>query len=238
MAQAGYIALAFDASTQGESGGEPRFLEEPANRVEDFRCAVDYLVTLDYVDEERIGVLGICGGGGYAANAAMTERRIKAVGTVAAANIGRILREGDMSAGNALNTLEAIAKQRTAEARGGVPLYVGYIPDSQEDREKAGLTDIDVKEAVDYYKTPRGRQPGAPGKARFVSFAAAMAFDAFHLAKHLLTQPLQIIVGSVPGGFGSYRDGYELYNRAASKHKNLSVLEGISHYDLYYQSLP
>ena len=65
--------------------------------MEDFRCAVDYLVTQDFVDESRIGVLGICGGGGYAVHAAMTERRIKAVGTVVAANYGRLMREGDMS---------------------------------------------------------------------------------------------------------------------------------------------
>ncbi|WP_249671293.1 alpha/beta hydrolase, partial [Bacillus thuringiensis] len=78
----GYVTIAFDASYQGESEGEPRYIEEPAARVEDIRCAVDYLTTLAYLDNNRIGVLGVCAGGGYAVNAAMTERRIKAVGTV------------------------------------------------------------------------------------------------------------------------------------------------------------
>lgn len=233
LTKVGFITLAFDASTQGASGGEPRFSEDPATRVEDFRCAVDYLVTLPYVDDERIGVLGVCGGGGYAVNAAMTERRFKAVCTVVGANYGRLMREGDMTPDAALKTLEAIAKQRTAEARGGEPLIVGYIPNSEEDREKAGITDIDVVEAVKYYTTPRGQKPGSPNKLRFTSTAPAVSWDAFHFVELLLTQPLHIVIGAIPGGFGSYRDGLELYGRARSAEKSIQIVESVSHYDLY-----
>lgn len=151
LAEQVYVTLAFDASFQGESGGEPRFLEDPAARVEDFRCAVDYLVTLDYVDENRIGALGICGGGGYAANATMTDHRIKALGTVVAANYGRLMREGDLSPDADLQTLKAIGEQRTAEARGAEPKITTYIPNSPEEREQAGINDIDIVEAVEYY---------------------------------------------------------------------------------------
>ncbi|MFH4094922.1 alpha/beta hydrolase, partial [Acinetobacter baumannii] len=73
---------------------------------------------------------------------------------------------------------------------------------------------------------------------RFSGLAAAVGFDAFHLAEHLLTQPLQIVIGDIAGGFGSYRDGYELYSKAASKDKNLFVVKGASHYDLYDQPEP
>jgi len=235
LTELGYVTLAFDASHQGASGGEPRYLEDPATRVEDFRCAVDYLVTLDYVNEDRIGVVGICGGGGYAANATMTDHRIKALGTVVAANYGRVMREGDLSANAAVATLEAIGKQRTAEARGAEPHITTYIPTSVEEREKAGITDIDIVNAVEYYTTDRGQSAGSPNKLRFSGLEAAVGFDAFHLAEVLLTQPLQVIVGDVPGGFGSYRDGFELFDRARSEKKDIFVVQGASHYDLYDQ---
>lgn len=191
LAEKGFVTIAFDASYQGESEGEPRYAENPAARVEDIRCAVDYLTTLDCVDENRIGVLGVCAGGGYAVTAAMTERRIKAVGTVVAANIGRIQRQS----GDPIQTLEAIAAQRTAEARGAESMIVQWIPCNQEEREKAGMNDIDLIEAVDYYTTSRGQSPNSPNKLKFTSLDALLGFDAFHLVEELLTQPLQIVIG-------------------------------------------
>ncbi|MDR1707201.1 MAG: alpha/beta hydrolase [Prevotella sp.] len=235
LAEAGFITLAFDASHQGESGGEPRFLEDPVTRVEDFRCAADYLTTLSYVDNGRIGVLGVCGGGGYAVKAAMTERRFKAVVTVVAANYGRIMREGDYTPGAAIRTLEAIAAQRTAEANGAEPFVTSYIPVNEEARKQTGINDIDIVEAVDYYTTPRGKHACSPNKLLFSGLAAALNFDAFHLADHLLTQPLHIVIGDRPGAFGSYRDGYELFNKAASAKKSFQIVAGASHYDLYDQ---
>lgn len=237
LAKEGFVVIAFDASFQGASGGEPRFIEDPTLRVEDFRHVVDYLMTLPYVDEDRIGVLGICGGGGYSINAAMTERRIKAVGTVTGANYGRLMREG-FSNYDPIALLEAIAKQRTAEVR-GEPLRVDdLLPPSVDAGKKLGIKDIDVLEATDYYRTSRGQKPHGLNRSLFSHQGAAVGWDAFHLAEVLLTQPLMVVVGDKVGGFGAYRDGCEIIGRAASKQKELVVVEGWSHYDLYDKPEP
>lgn len=88
MSELGCVALAFDASHQGESGGEPRYLENPYERVNDVRASVDYLASLAYVDADKIGCIGICAGGGYSVNAACTEHRIRAIATVSAMDVG------------------------------------------------------------------------------------------------------------------------------------------------------
>lgn len=237
LAKAGFIVIAFDASFQGESGGEPRSTENPVLRVEDFRLVTDYLMTLNYVDENRIGVLGICGGGGYALNVAMTEKRIKAVATVDAVNFGRLSREG-FSNWNPLEKLELIAKQRTAEARGETRRVDDLLPSSVEEAKAAGITDIDVLEATEYYKTDRGYQLNGVAKTLFSHSAVAIGWDAFHLAEVLLTQPLLLIAGDKVGGFGSYRDSLEIYGRARSQNKELVIVEGWSHYDLYDKPEP
>ncbi|WP_065383345.1 alpha/beta hydrolase [Hyphomonas sp. ND6WE1B] len=237
LAKEGFVVIAFDRSFQGSSGGEPRSIEDPVQAVEDFRRVVDYLVTLPYVDADRIGVLGICGGGGYAVNATMTERRIKALGTVTGANYGRLMR-GNFSQLNPIAALEAMANQRTAEARGEKVKVDDLLAPSPEAARELGVTDRDPLEATEYYRTARGQKPNGLNRSVPSHQAAAVGWDAFHLAEVLLTQPMCIVVGDLPGAFGAYRDGCEIVERAASKDKELVVAEGWSHYDLYDKPEP
>ncbi|MFF8028747.1 alpha/beta hydrolase [Streptomyces sp. NPDC007896] len=169
LAREGFVTLAFDASHQGESGGRPRHLENPASRVEDIRSAVDYLSTLGYVDAGRIGVLGICAGAGYAVNATMTDRRIKAVGTVSPIDIGAAYRlgwDGSEPVAAHLATLDAVAKQRAAEAQGADAAHVPYVPETVDE-----TTVPDMAEAHDYYRTPRARHPRSDNRMLFTSVA-------------------------------------------------------------------
>lgn len=227
LAREGFVTLAFDASHQGESGGRPRHLEDPASRVEDIRCAVDHLSALGYVDADRIGVLGICAGAGYAVNATMTDRRIKAVGTVSPIDIGAAYRlgwDGSEPVATQLATLDAVAQQRAAEAQGADAAHVPYVPESVDE-----TTVPDMAEAHDYYRTPRAEHPRSDNRMLFTSVANIYAFDAFHQVETLLTQPLLMVAGSKAG---SLWQAEQLLPRVNSP-KELAVIDGAGHVSLY-----
>ncbi len=225
LAEQGFVALAFDASCQGESEGEPRLLEDPAARVEDVRSAVDYLTTLPFVDEEKIGALGICAGGGYAVAAAPTERRIKAVATVSAVDIGAMFRGEDSAA--ALQTLEAVAKQRTAEAKGTDSLFLNWASNTLEESRQA--PSVLMREAYDYYRTPRAQHPNSTNRFLFRSLDKVMAFSATTLISTFLTQPLLLIAGSEADTHSYSEQFYALSNGP----KELFWVEGATHIAMY-----
>lgn len=233
LAELGYVVIAFDASFQGESGGFPRYVEDPSQRVEDISRVIDYAVTLPYVDENRIGGLGICGGGGYIINSALTEKRLKAVVGITPVNVGRLFREG-FSMYDPIANLEAMAAQRTAEARGSELQINDLLPPSVEFAKENGLTERDVFEATEYYKTPRGQTEGGATRMLFSHAQKTLSWDAFAFAETLLTQPVMAVVGQKVGAFGAYRDGQEIYGRSVqSKDRQLVNLENWSHYELY-----
>lgn len=230
LADHGFIALTFDASYQGASEGELRQLEDPYTRVEDFRAAIDYLDTLAYVDQNRIGILGICGAGGYVVNTAIIDHRIKAVIGVSAVNIGAMYRkgwngQGQASAAEQVAILEAIAQQRTAEAQGATVALSPWSPESLD-----GVDDPEMREAYEYYRTPRAQHPNSPSQGTTTSTATLMSYDAFNFSDHFLTQPLLLIVGSEAG---SAWHSQQLIETAVSPQKELFMITGANHFGLY-----
>jgi uncharacterized protein len=228
LAEQGFVTLAFDAAYQGESGGEPRLLDDPMSRVQDISSAVDYLTTLAYVDAKRIGALGICAGSGVAIKASTLERRISAVATVSAVDTGAASRRGwtgtepitDQTA-----LLEAVAAQRTAEARGAKPKYVEYVPEVVDSN-----THRDMKEAHEYYRNSSHKHANSPNRMLYTSLGNMPAFTAFDQVDALLTQPLLVIAGSEAG---SLWNSQELYAKAKSQKKELFIIDGATHMDLY-----
>lgn len=237
LAEQGFVVLVHDASFQGASGGTPRFIEDPAIRVSDIRFAVDYLQSLPYVDAERIGAIGVCGGGAYTVHAGITDHRIKALVSITGVNYGRLIREA-FAQFKPRELAQSIAQMRMIQAQGGDREAANLLPESVPAALAAGVTDIDVLEATDYYKTVRGQQPNGATRQLMSFSGAAMGWDAFLNAEVLLTQPLMVVIGDKPGGFGAYRDGWEIYSRAASANKHIVVVEGWSHYDLYDKPEP
>ena len=227
LAEQGFVALAFDASHQGESGGLPRFLDDPMKRVGDIYSAVDYLTTLPYVAADRIGALGICAGSGATVKAASTDRRIKALATVSAVDVGEATRrgwDGTASEAQQIATLEAVARQRTAEAAGAAPVYVSYVPEVGDTTAPR-----DLQEAAEYYLTPRGQHPNAPNRMLLTSVSNMVSFSGFDRVETLLTQPLMIVAGSEAGSLWHSQD---LHARAAGP-KELVIIDGATHMDLY-----
>lgn len=228
LAEQGLVTVAYDASYQGESSGQPRQLENPYVRTEDISAVIDYLQTQSYVDRNRIGAMGICAGGGYSANAAINDRRIKAVGTVSAVNIGQMFRNGwenTVADADATPLLEMGSTARSNDAAKTELDSLPLAPLRKEDAPNAELA-----EAWEYYHTPRCEHPNAPGFMTARSLTQIISYDAYNKAEAFLTQPLQIVAGSDAGSKWMSDD---LLQRAASQDKNLHVVNGANHMSLY-----
>jgi len=228
LAERGFITIAYDASYQGESTGLPRQLENPYVRTEDVSAVIDYLTTLPYVDQERIGAMGICAGAGYSANAAINDRRIKALGMVSAVNIGQMFRNGwdnNVKDADAVGYLAFGSNARTADAGKPELATLPLAPLREEDAPNAEL-----REAWEYYHTPRCEHPNAPGFMTARSLTQIISYDAYNKAEAFLTQPILAVAGSVAGSKWMSDD---LLARAASTDKTLHVVAGANHMSLY-----
>lgn len=226
LAENGFVTLAFDATYAGESGGTPHWSEAPYERVEDIRYTIDYLVTLPFVDERRIGALGLCAGGGYVIATAPTERRIRAVAGVSAADIGAANRESWLrgrTVKEQIALLEDVAEQRTREARGAELMKVYMCPEPDEN------TAPSFREGYEYYRTSRAWHPRADNFYLRRSQATKMAFSAIENI-NLLTQPVLLVVGEKAD---SEWQTERFYRALPGKDKEVFTVSGYSHIDLY-----
>lgn len=201
LSEHGFVTVAYDASHQGDSGGLPRLLEDPSERISDISSVVDWLEQQDFVDPERIAVVGICAGGGYGVAATKADHRIKALATVSGVNNGDIAREGWLGTDDptlAADALDNVTAQLTSEAAGGEPAYAFYVPDPP-----TNSTPYDLVEAFDYYRTPRAQHPNSQNRMLLRSLLLILTFDAYRLADLLLTQPVLLIVGGNSGALWS-----------------------------------
>lgn len=227
MAELGYVTLAFDATHYGESGGYPRYIESPETRVEDFSAAVDFLSNHTNVNPEAIGVIGICGGGGYSVSAAQIDHRIKAVATISMYDMGRARRQGlgdAITYEQRMKTLDEIGAQRTREFAGAPRKDIAAIP------TQLGPADTEnTREFFDYYRTPRGSHPNSTTSYSYTSLAPMMNFFPFAQIETISPRPLLFIVGERAVSAYFSEDAYQ----KAAEPKELFVVPGASHADLY-----
>ena len=235
LASQGFITLVFDASYQGESGGEPHFSEFPSARVEDIRRAVDFLSNHPDVDPERIGALGICAGGGYTVNVAQTELRIKAVAGVSTFNLGAARRDGvgplgAQTAEYRTSLLERSAKARTREAAGGEVEMFSLIADNPRfDMNDPSTIPAMYQEGYKYY-SEIDPNPRSMGAFALSSLSQQMAFFPFEGIELISPRPLLLIAGSEADTLYYSQDAVA----KAKEPKELHVIDGASHIDLYW----
>jgi uncharacterized protein len=227
LAEMGYVTLAFDPSFRGESGGMPRQIDVPEIRVEDFSAAVDFLSNHPLVDKDQIGVVGICASGSYGISAAQIDLRIKAIATVSMFDIGRARREGlggTISYEQRMQTLREIGEQRTKEFAGAPRRDINSIPSKLTGQESEIR-----REFYEYYRTPRGGHPRATNSYSFTSRAPLSNFFPLAQIETISPRPILFIVGErAPSDYFST----DAYSKAAEP-KELYVIQGASHVDLY-----
>jgi len=229
LAAQGFITLAFDAAYNGESSGEPRGLEDPAQRIEDIKSAITFMGLRDDVDPDRIGVLGICASGGYVIPAAATDHRIKAVATVSGVDLGSFFRvgfDGKQDPAVLQAMLDFAAKARTAEASGEAPQAFPVFPPNEEEARKLGQY---VYEGWEYYCTDRAQHPGSTKLMPWISVDRIAAFDGFRFIDLIAPRPLLMIVGTK----ADTRWMAEAAFPRAQEPKELFWIDGASHVDLY-----
>lgn len=240
MAERGFLTIAFDPSFTGESGGTPRYVASPDINTEDFLAAVDFLSNDDRVDPDRIGIIGICGWGGLAINAAASDPRIKATVASTMYDMSRVNANGYFDSADSADarnaTRKALAQQRTRDyAAGYYELGGGVVDPLPDDAPQF------VKDYYAYYKTPRGYHKRSLNSNGGWNKTSALPFINFPLMSRAgeIDNAVMVIHGekahSVYFGMDAYKKLTENWKPGTVNNKILEIIPGASHCDLYDQ---
>lgn len=235
MAARGFLTLAFDPAFTGESGGEPRNTTSPDISTEDFSAAVDYLASLDDVDADRIGILGICGWGGFALNAAAMDPRIKATVTSTMYDMSRNSANGyfDNDRDSAsikkerMENRKKLSAQRTTDYKNGTYQMAGGVPaEVTEDMPQF------VKDYHDFYQTKRGYHPRSFGSTTGATLSSVLDFMNMPLLAYAdeIESPVLMLHGEKAHSRYYSEDAFK---KLTGSNKELYIVPGAAHTDLY-----
>lgn len=237
LAERGFLTMAFDPSYTGESGGEPRYVASPDINTEDFCAAVDYLSTREDVDPERIGILGICGWGGMALNAAAIDTRIKATVASTMYDMSRVTANGyfdSMDADARYELRKQLNAQRTKDYKNGNYALAGGVVDPLPDNAPQF-----VKDYYDYYKTPRGYHERSLNSNSGWNKTSSLSFLNMPILAY--SDEIRSAVLVVHGEKAHSRYFSEdAFKKLKGDNKELLIIPGASHTDLYdnFEKIP
>ncbi|MGH8242469.1 MAG: alpha/beta hydrolase [Steroidobacteraceae bacterium] len=232
LAEQGYITIAADAAYQGGSGGEPRNVDKPAHRIEDIHGMADFISGVTGVDTARLGLLGICGGGGYSLAAAATDKRFKSVATLSMFNSGRVRRNGyvDSQLETIQERLRQAADARAQAAAGGDVIYAAEGFTDLTDEQIAKLPfDLYRQGAVYYGRTHA--HPDSTARYTTSSLLDLMRFDARDQIE-LIDQPLLMIAGSEADSLYMTKGAFA--EATGTQDKELFLIDGATHIETYW----
>ncbi|WP_258097418.1 alpha/beta hydrolase [Marinoscillum pacificum] len=231
MAERGFVVLAFDPSYTGESGGEPRHTSSPDINTEDFSAAIDYLGLQSNVDRERIGIIGICGFGGFALNAVAIDKRVKAVATTSMYDMSRVMSKGyydSTTPEQRSQALEQMSQQRWVDAENGTVALSGQgLPN-----EITGNEPEFVQGYFDYYKTERGFHPRSINSNSSWTVTTPLSLMNMLIMTYIdeiSPRPILLIAGEKAHSRYFAEDAY----KAANEPKELMIIPNAVHTDLY-----